>query len=145
MIENFKIGADIEVFLRRKKDKEIVTAEGLIKGTKDVPFNFDVENKFYATSLDNVMAEFCIPPSTTNSEFFHGIQKALNYINSSIPKRLETVALPSALVNEKYLVTKNAQLFGCDPDYNAWTGVINIPPGTGTNLRTCGKIGCHLN
>ena len=26
----------------------------------------------------------------------------------------------------------------CDPDYNAWTGAKNTPPGTSTNLRTCG-------
>lgn len=112
MIQDYQIGADIEVFFRKKKTKEIVTAEGLIKGTKDEPFKFDRENEHYATSLDNVMAEFNIPPASSNSEFYFSIQKALEYINSTIPKQLETVALPAARLKEKYLQTDNAKLFG---------------------------------
>lgn len=138
LIKNFLIGADIEVFLQNKTDGSIVTAEGIIKGTKKEPFNFDKADKFFATSLDNVMAEFCIPPAKTASEFYNFIQKSLKYINDNIPKELQTVALPAAEINPIYLQTENAQTFGCDPDFNAWTRLKNIPPGTSTNLRTCG-------
>ena len=34
-INNVLIGGDHEVFLRNKKNKEIVTAEGIIMGTKE--------------------------------------------------------------------------------------------------------------
>ncbi len=138
MIRNFKIGSDIEVFLKDRNTNKIVTAEGIIKGTKHEPFRFDDENHYYATSLDNVMAEFCIPPATTNAEFYFAIEKALKYINNNIPKHLETIAIPAAFIDEEHLMTANAMLFGCDPDFNAWTEQINTPPGTGTQLRTCG-------
>lgn len=138
MINDVLIGADIEVFLQHRQTGEIVSAEGIIKGTKKEPFNFDKANKYYATSLDNVMAEFCIPPSNKAMEFYLGIQKALRYIENAIPKELAPVPIPAAYVDEKYLQTENAKLFGCDPDFNAWTENENLPPGTATTLRTAG-------
>lgn len=138
MIDDILIGADIEVFLQNKNTGEIVSAEGIIKGTKKEPFNFDKANKYYATSLDNVMAEFCIPPSPDPAGFYNGIQKALRYIESIIPSDLTPKAFPAAYLDEKYLQTENAKLFGCEPDYNAWNEQENLPPGTSTNLRTGG-------
>lgn len=136
MIENFKVGADIEVFLMHKDTKEIVSAEGMIQGSKDFPFVF--EEPFYATSLDNVMAEFCIPPATSPSEFYMSIQKALKYINKTIPKHLKAAAIPAAFLDSKYLQTENAMLFGCIPDFNAWTLQENPAASKGGTLRTCG-------
>lgn len=138
LVEKVTLGADIEVFLKDRTTDEIVTAEGIIKGTKDVPYIFDKENRYFATSLDNVMAEFCIPPATRPSEFYDAIQKALRYINGTIPGHLTTYASAAEEIDEKYLQTENAQLFGCEPDYNAWTDLKNNPPGTSTRLRTCG-------
>jgi hypothetical protein len=138
MIRNFKIGADIEVFLRRKDTGEIVTAEGLILGTKEKPHIFDDSNPFYATSLDNVMAEFCIPPSDNPADFYFATQKALQYLNSIIPNDLQTVAVPAAYLDERFLQTENAKKFGCDPDFNAWTMEQNPPPGSSGNMRTGG-------
>src|SRR5215216_1623430 len=137
-IKNFQVGADIEVFLRNKVSGEIMTAEGIIKGTKEEPFKFDITNGFFATSLDNVMAEFCIPPSRNPSEFYEAIKRALKYINSTIPLDLETAALPAAMVPDKWLQTENARLFGCDPDFNVWDNQQNLPPDAATSMRTCG-------
>jgi hypothetical protein len=137
-VRNYKIGADIEVFLQKKETGEIVSAEGHIKGTKDEPFIYDESSKYNAVSLDNVMAEFCINPAKTPAEFYFEIEKALKYINSVIPKDLETVAVPAAYLDEKYLQTENAKKFGCEPDYNAWTEVANQAPGTTGNMRTGG-------
>jgi hypothetical protein len=138
-VTEVKIGADIEVFLRNKETGEIVSAEGIIPGTKYKPFIFDDSSEFHALSLDNVSPEFCIPPSTSPAEFYFGIEKALKYINSIIPKELETAALPAAYLDEKYLQTENAKLFGCEPDFNAWTEMQNMPPSpTENNMRTGG-------
>lgn len=137
-IHNFKIGADIEVFLRDKISGEIVTAEGIIPGTKKEPFKFDPNDGYFATSLDNVMAEFCIPPSQTPAEFYYAIEKALKHINSIVPKNLETVALPASYIAAKWLQTENAQTFGCDPDFNVWTEMQNMAPDNNTTMRTCG-------
>ena len=138
LVDNVTIGADIEVFLENNLG-EIISAEGIIKGTKDEPFRFMDNNDYFGTSLDNVMAEFCIPPATNHKEFYDYIQHALGYINTSLPENVRTIAIPAAKINEKYLQTDNAKLFGCDPDYNAWLmGYMNPIPEAKGNLRSCG-------
>jgi hypothetical protein len=87
------------------------------------------------------MAEFNIPPAKDASEFHMNIVEAMTYIQSIIPANLQPLALPSARVDPKYLVTENALLFGCDPDYNAWMGgTMNEKPESTVipNLRSCG-------
>lgn len=140
LLSNVTIGADIEVFLKNKISGDIVSAEGIIKGTKEFPFKFMNGNPFYATSLDNVMAEFCIPPARTGVEFRESIETAMAYIQNNIPGDLSLWAFPSAKVDGKWLQTENAMLFGCEPDFNAWTnGSINPrPEATDGNLRSCG-------
>jgi Phage phiEco32-like COOH.NH2 ligase-type 2 len=140
LLKNVKIGADIELFLAQKDNLDnIVSAEGYIKGTKREPFNFDVSNKYFATSLDNVLAEFCIPPVTNVNDFEAYIQKAVNYINQTIPQDLCTVALPAAYLEPQYLQTENAITFGCEPDFNAYTGKANVKPfSKHWNLRSAG-------
>jgi hypothetical protein len=140
LVLNPTIGADVEVFLRDKISDEIVSAEGIIRGTKEEPFRFMKDNHHYATSLDNVMAEFCIPHAKTSEEFRIGIETALNYIHNTIPGNLSILAFPSAKVDGKWLETPNAQLFGCEPDFNAWyNGMQNDKPQAADgNLRSCG-------
>ncbi|HEY1020778.1 MAG TPA: hypothetical protein VGE06_00635 [Flavisolibacter sp.] len=139
-IKNVTIGADIEVFLRDTASGEIVSAEGIVKGTKERPFFFDSKDEFSGTSLDNVMAEFTVKPAQTPAEFFHAVEKSLGYVRSSVHNLgLAPVAQPAARLSERFLKTKNAMLFGCDPDYNAWTEMMNPNPGERiSDLRTCG-------
>lgn len=137
-VKDYKIGADIEVFLRNKENGEIVSAEGLIPGSKYEPYNYDEDDKNRIISLDNVMVEFGIRPIKSAHDFYKEVESALKYINSYIPKELETAALPAAELSEKYLQTENAKLFGCEPDFNVWTLVENPRPGTSGNLRTAG-------
>lgn len=140
LVSNPTIGADIEVFLKDKETGVIVSAEGIIRGTKYEPYRFKDGNPFFATSLDNVMAEFCIPPAQSPEDFTNNIQEALAFIESSIPKNLTIFAYPSALIDPKFLQTENAKLFGCEPDYNAWLiGQQNErPEAANSNLRSCG-------
>ena len=138
IIKSATIGADIEWFLKDQKNEEIVSAEGLILGTKSSPYHFDKENDFFATSLDNVMAEGNIPPARTPSEFYLAIQKLQNFIDETIPKGLKTVAIPSARLDEKWLVTENARTFGCDPSLNCWTLQEVRPLPSGDNCRSAG-------
>lgn len=113
LISDWSVGSDVEFFLRNKETKEIVSAEGIVKGTKYEPFHFD-ENPYYATSLDNVLAEGNIPPCNTPYEFYCAVEKLRKYIDSTISQDLETIALPAARLDEKYLQTENAKLYGRD-------------------------------
>ncbi len=135
-----KTGTDAEFFLRDKNSGEIVSAEGFVKGTKYRPFRFDKEaSPWYTTQLDNVLAEITIPPASCFEEFFKAITKAREYIHSTIPENLETVALASAILDEKYLQTDQARAFGCEPDFNAYTKGINEKPFCENfQLRSCG-------
>ena len=137
-ILNFTIGADIELFLRNKHTNEIVSAEGLIKGTKDEPYVFDKSNKYFATSLDNVLAEFCIPPANKALDFYNAIEKCVKYIRETIPQELTTVSYPAFVLNDKWLQTEHAQLFGCEPDFNVWARSVNQRPEAASNLRSAG-------
>lgn len=137
-INNPMLGGDHEVFLRDKETKEVVTAEGIAKGTKDEPFNFDEDDAFACTSLDNVLLEYNIKPAKTKAEYYHGIEKALKYIKSSIPKNLEIAFLPAARLDEKHLQSEIAQRFGCSSDYNCWTRQQNEMPIPNGNLRSGG-------
>jgi hypothetical protein len=138
-ITNILIGADIEMFLKNKVTGEYVSAEGLIQGTKDEPFNFDKSNKYFATSLDNVSTEFCIPPAKTKAEFYANIAKSVGYINSILPNDLCTVAEPAVNFDIKWLQTEQAKLFGCEPDYNAYTLRANCKPDAADEtLRSAG-------
>lgn len=137
-IKNFLIGGDHEVFLRDKKTKEVVTAEGIIKGTKENPFNFDEKDPFACTSLDCVLAEYNIAPAKTKSEYYNAIQKALKHIEKNIPKNLEIAALPAARLEDKYLQSETSQKFGCSMDYNCWNNQPNDIPIPDGNLRSAG-------
>jgi len=144
IIKNAYIGADIECFVSLVKTGEIVSAEPYIKGTKNMPFNFDASNKFFATSLDNVLAEICIPPVKLGSkqckaDFVGNINKSFDFVRSCLPKGFCTTHIPSAVLNEEYLNTDNAKLFGCEPDYNVWLREVNEKPlASNPALRSSG-------
>lgn len=130
-------GSDVEFFLENKETHEIVSAEGIVKGTKYEPFHFD-ENKYYATSLDNVLAEGNIPPCNTAHEFYLAVEKLRTYIDSTLPAELKTVALPAARLDQKWLQTENAKLYGCDPSLNCWENDEVRPEPNGDNVRSAG-------
>jgi len=137
-IKNVTVGGDPELFLRKKKTKEIVTAEPYIKGTKHDPYNFDENDPFACVSLDCVLAEFNIAPAKTKAEYFRGMKKALEYISNSIPEDLEIAIIPAARLHDKYLQSETAQRFGCSSDLNAWLNEVNPMPVPDGNLRSAG-------
>src|SRR5438034_11823471 len=116
-VRNYIIGGDVEFFLMRKSTKEIISAEGYVKGSKHLPFNFDPSDKYFCTSLDNVLAEITLPPTISKDAWLTNIQKSIDYINSILPEDICTASIPSARLNPAYLNKNNAKLFGCDHDF----------------------------
>ena len=51
MIDDVKVGTDSEIFLQHKLSGEIVSAEGIIKGTKEEPFQFRPEKSPFFAKL----------------------------------------------------------------------------------------------
>jgi hypothetical protein len=142
-LELLTVGTDAEMFLRNKDTNEIISAEGYIRGSKHNPRRFDKENKWFTTQLDNVLAEFTIPPAKTAAEFLKSVARAIDYVNQILPDNIEPVIQASANLDEKYLQTEQAMMFGCDPDFNAYTGFINEKPFC--EDHTLRSAGAHLH
>lgn len=137
-INNWTLGSDCEVFIFDKGKNEVINAKKYVKGTKDEPYNFDKSNPFWATSLDNISAEFNIPPCITAKDFSENIDKCIKYINSTLPENLCTVHTPAVYVSGRHLRTREAKILGCEASFNAYTlGMNPRPDGETTNLRTC--------
>lgn len=143
-IENVTIGSDFELFLFDKNINEVVNAKPYVKGSKDFPYNFDKTNEFWCTSLDNVLAEMNIPPCINEKEFDQFVEKAIKYVQSTLPSNITTLAYPAMYLKEEYLNTPESREFGCTPSYNAYTLKENPQPSGGsTNLRT-GAFHIHI-
>ena len=134
-IENFKIGTDPELFL--EKDGKIISAEGLIGGTKKEPKL--ISEYGHAIQEDNVMVEFNTPPSTSAKEFVDNINFVKDY--------LETLAsvygaklnyTTSARLTDEELSTDQARMFGCDPSYNVYLKDVSPAPSARSKYRSCG-------
>lgn len=110
------IGADPELFL--KLGDNIVSAIGVLPGNKYRPRN----TKFGAVQVDNVLAEFNILPAASEDEFVHNIRHTMQAMKLMLPDGMDFAFLASHEYNVDYLLgIDGAFVFGCDPDYNAYT------------------------
>tara|TARA_R110000850_G_scaffold104155_10_gene214441 strand:- start:949 stop:1752 length:804 start_codon:yes stop_codon:yes gene_type:complete len=134
-VTNIKLGCDPELFL--EKNNKIVSAEGLIGGTKHKPKLISEEG--HAIQEDNVMIEFNIPASSDKKSFKDNINFVISYLEtlvSIIGCKLNFSA--SAILDPRELNTVQSKMFGCEPDYNVYLKKENDSPSSSTTLRTAG-------
>lgn len=134
---NFKIGSDPELFLVDAQGK-FISAVGLIGGTKYEPLPISMVG--HAIQEDNVSVEFNIPPADDCKEFIANIDFVLSHLQHKVNAiGLKFSQKAAVSFDEDQLQTLEAQTFGCEPDYNAWTLQPNPKPTTDDpNLRSCG-------
>lgn len=125
---NVMIGCDPEGFLRLKGGK-FVSAAGLFPGTKDEPYKLDGG----AVQVDGVALEFNIDAAETKEAFVGNIKKVLDQIDglvSKVDKDLQFSFVPVADFDKKTWekVPDDAKVLGCDPDFSALTGMVNVNP-----------------
>jgi len=140
-IKLLKLGSDPEVFIKNKITGQHKSIEGLLGGTKDLPFPMDKEGFFFLE--DGLAMEFNINPADNPKEFSDNIEYALNYLESIIPEEYEISIIPSADFVEEDLLTPQAQTVGCEPDFNAWTGQVNQKPDISDKMYR--SAGSHLH
>lgn len=143
--EGIKIGADPELFLTNK-DGKFISAVGLIGGSKEKPKKID--KKGHAVQEDNVMVEYNIPPAVKVADFIKSHEVVLEWLRGNPKlKGLELNFSASAEFDPEQLDTPQAQVFGCEPDYNAWLMEVNPAiKSKGVRLRTAGghiHVGYH--
>lgn len=127
----FTIGADPEVFVMDSSGP--VSAYGMIPGTKADPFK--VKNG--AVQVDGMALEFNINPAKNEKEFNTNIDSVLTILREMTPG-YELMFEPVAHFGEDYIRSqpKEARELGCDPDYNAYTGLANPSPNVNAPFRT---------
>lgn len=147
-MSHFTIGADPELFLRSLSTGKLVSAVGKIGGSKHDPLPISQEG--HAIQEDNVAVEFNIPPANNADSFV----KDLNFVLDNLKERVSKLGLvftheAAASFPEEELQTPEAQMFGCEPDFDAWDCMENDRPcASDQNLRSCGghvHVGTTLN
>lgn len=133
-----KIGTDPEFFLT--KNDRFISAAGYFPGTKRKPFPV-IDG---AVQVDGTALEFNITAADTEDEFTHRIFSVLKQLADMIVKKIpgaDIALTPVANFDEAEWesIPESAKVLGCDPDYDAYTGMVNPSPADrilDTPLRT---------
>lgn len=130
----YTTGTDPEFFL--KAGDKYVSAIPHIKGSKHEPAALPNGGTI---QRDNVAVEFATAPTAGGKDFVESVRKCLKDTLAQIPEGCEIVVEPSATFDDDQLDHPEAQEFGCEPDYNAWTLEENEKPWCGVSgFRSCG-------
>lgn len=141
-ISSFTLGSDPELFITNTKTNKVISSVGLIPGVKDNPYISNDMPKGFGIEIDNILAEFNIPPCKSLEEWINNIEYMKNYLRCFV-KRInpdyDIKCSAYEIVDEDQLQSPEAQLFGCDPDYNVYTMRANPKPcAEGKNGRSAG-------
>lgn len=135
--EGFTIGCDPELFIK-DKDNNLVSAVGLIPGTKTDPYKV----RGGAIQVDGMAAEINTEPVNNWNDFNMNILMVLEQLKAMLPSGYGFVMKPSVRFSQEVLdaTPDYAKEMGCDPDFNAWTSEENPRPDTSTDpaLRCAG-------
>ena len=121
-----RLGTDPEVFLQDKTGKPI-SAIGYIGADKWNPHQIPDMPAGYTLQEDNVSLEYGIPPASTAQEFIGSInavmERSLAYLPNLSFSKLSCIVFP-----EDQMEHPLAHIFGCEPDFDAWTQKANKKP-----------------
>jgi hypothetical protein len=126
------IGADPEVFM--KKDGRFICAHNAVPGDKSNPHKVDKG----AVQVDGFALEFNIDPASNAKEFVLNLTTVMDTLAKMVPD-MQIMAVPVAEFGKEYIkaMPAEAQVLGCDPDFNAWEdGAINPKPNGDRSFRT---------
>jgi hypothetical protein len=121
-----RLGADPEIFLMDKSGRHI-SAIGLIGADKYNPLQIKDMPIGYTLQEDNVALEYGIPPAATEDEFVDHIQKVMEKSKEWIGD-LTFSNLSCTIFDPDQMKHPLAHVFGCEPDFNAWTEKENRKP-----------------
>lgn len=134
----FTIGTDPEMFVTR--NNVISSVAGLLGCSKEEKLHL---SKNVRLQEDNVLAEFDINPCVGYEQFNSTISEGIELTRQLLAKHGMDIAegISSHVYSETELngFHKSAFVFGCTPDFNAFTGRQNASPTSeNPGLRTAG-------
>ena len=121
-----RLGSDPEIFLKDSTGKHI-SAIGYIMADKWNPLQIPDMAKGFTLQEDNVSLEYGIPPASSAEEFIHHIKAVMEKSKEWVPG-LQFSNLSCVVFPEDQMDNPMAHIFGCEPDYCAWTGRDNPKP-----------------
>ncbi len=121
-------GCDPEIFVKNQQG-DVCSAIGHFGGTKEHPKPIKILGEGFAVQEDNVLVEFNIPPAKDGAEFVKSVQATVDVLaKRALRKGLSFTQGSAFSLKPEYLEDAKARVFGCDPDYNAYTGRANPAP-----------------
>jgi hypothetical protein len=118
------LGTDTEVQIQDKTG-DLISAVGLIGGSKENPRWFDGFN----IQEDNTNVEFAINPVSTVDEWVSLIESAMSKVSEVLGELGYTPRIEATgHYSDEQLSSPESRLFGCDPDFSAYTLDENEPP-----------------
>jgi len=121
-----RLGTDPEILLQDSKGSP-VSVIGLIRADKWNPMQIPDMAPGFTLQEDNVSIEYGIPPAASADEYVQYIQsvmqKSLEYLPGLSFSKLSCTIYP-----EEQMQHPLAYVFGCEPDFDAWTGKVNKKP-----------------
>lgn len=122
----FRAGADPEVFLIDHTGKHI-SSIGYINADKWNPMQIPDMPKGFTLQEDNVSLEYGIPPASSGLELWNHINSVMKKSLDYLPE-LDFSTLSCHVFTEDQMQHPAAHVFGCEPDFNAWTNDFNPAP-----------------
>lgn len=119
----FHIGADPEVFITNKQGL-FISAIDKVGGSKQRPRQLTSMPDGFTVQEDNVAVEFGIPPCATEEQFVNAIVNVQEAVKKELPQ-FTFSNLSCTVFPEEEMIDPRAYVFGCEPDYSAWTGKKN--------------------
>lgn len=139
-IQQFKLGSDPELFLRRKDTGEYFPATGIVEGTKNNPTPMKGLSKGFTWQIDGFALEFNTPPAENKEEWIDNHVTALRFIRQNVDDSQFDIRIDAvAEFNSEYFDAPGARELGCSVDYNAWLQTTNPRPDANNNIRTTAK------
>ena len=121
-----RCGADPEIFLQNSDGKP-VSSIGYIMADKWNPHQIPDMPKGFTLQEDNVSLEYGIPPASSSDEFIAHIKAVMERSKDYLPG-LSFSKLSCIIFPEDQMQHPLAHIFGCEPDFDAWTKKENLKP-----------------
>lgn len=121
-----RLGQDVEIFLQNDAGKHI-SVIGMIGADKWNPMQIPDMAKGFTLQEDNVALEYGMPPAATPEEWDTWIQAVMDKSKEYV-RGLSFSNLSATIFDRDQMRHPAAHKFGCEPDFNAWTGETNPSP-----------------
>ncbi len=122
------LGGDPEFFVANSRGK-ILSADKFFPG-KGEPIRIDSDHAHQSRLFfDGIQAEIAIAQHSCREYLADNAQQCLSHVYRHIPKDHKIVIKPASKIDMGVIkgASEEARIFGCEPDFNAYTRSVNTP------------------